>query len=205
MPKSLKIRLMKLPLTKKLVLIGSGIALISVFLPWYSDIDRFKTGDTFLGIGGPLYLAGLLVLVASTISFGLIVLQLMEKPMPKLPVSENKLYIFNGGISVFMLVLAASVYFHSKFGVNLVDKSAGIGMIFGFIGSGLEIAGGFLNTRVKEVNFDEEGHLEPLIRVDDREQADINVKRDTPIKESNTKAWDYVQDSINNYNSDDKD
>lgn len=200
MPNSLKNKLKKLALTKKIILGSSAVAIISVFLPWYSDIDRFKIGDTFLGINGPLYLAGLLMLVAAAISCGIIVLQLMEKPLPKLPLAENKLHIFNGGISIFMLVLAASVYFHSKFGVNLTDKNAGIGMVLGFISSGGLILGGFLGMKTREINFEEEGHVEPLITIENREKRDISPDKEVTVEEA-TKAWDQVQESINNYRS----
>lgn len=196
-------------LSKKLVLAGSALAFISVFLPWYSDIDRFKIGDTFLGISGPLYLAGLMVLVASSISLGLIVLELMEKPLPKLHLEESKLHILNGGMSVFMLILAASVYFHSKFGINLTDKSAGIGMSLGFMGSGLSILGGFLNMKVKDET------VEPLINIEDREQSDIKLHEKMTVADAlalqekeeaaKTKAWDYAQDAINHYHSSEED
>ncbi|MBI4231741.1 hypothetical protein HY605_00795, partial [Candidatus Peregrinibacteria bacterium] len=71
MPNSFKSRLKKLAISKKLILVGSGLMVVSAFLPWYSDLDRFKIGDTFLGITGPLYLVGFLVLLAGLASFGL--------------------------------------------------------------------------------------------------------------------------------------
>ena len=80
MPDSFKRRLKALDVTKKLVLVGSAIAVVSVFLPWYKDIDKFRTGDMFLGISGPLYLAGLIVLLTAGASLGIIMLKLLEKP-----------------------------------------------------------------------------------------------------------------------------
>ncbi len=168
---SLKNRLKELSLSHKFVLIGSALAFISVFLPWYSDIDRFKTGDTFLGITGPLYLVGIMVLVASLASFGIILMRLLDKPAPKLPVSENYFHIFTSSVAAVMLVLALSVYFHPKFGVNLIDKAAGIGLYLSFIGSGLVMLGGFLANQKREVKrvleIEDEGEAEPLIKIED--------------------------------------
>ena len=53
-----KNRLKSLKLSKKIIYFSSALTILSVFMPWYSDIDKFKIGDSFLGITGPLYLAG---------------------------------------------------------------------------------------------------------------------------------------------------
>lgn len=216
MPDSFKYRLKKLPITQKLILIGSFLAIIGVFLPWYKDIDRFNIGDSFLGITGPLYLAGFLVLLAFAISFAVVTFKLLDKPLPKLPMKERYLHILSSALSVFLLILAASVYFHPKFGINLTDKSLGIGMILGFIGSGLVLLASILNGKIKEVDFDMEGHLEPLIEMTEREASNIDTRpkdkielnKDTTIEEamrasrvneSSGKSWGPVQESINNY------
>jgi len=83
-----KSRLKRLPFKEKLVLIGGFLVVIGSFLPWYKDLDKFRTGDTFLGITGPLYLAGLIVLVSGLVSFGLIMAKLLEKRGLKLPMQE---------------------------------------------------------------------------------------------------------------------
>lgn len=111
--------------------------MISTVLPWYSDIDRFNIGDTFLGITGPLYLAGFTVLAASAASFTLIMLNLLGKRQPRLPVKEGHLHVFDAIISGVMLLLVNSVYFHPKFGISIADKSLGVGMLLAFAGVSL--------------------------------------------------------------------
>lgn len=215
MPNSFKLRLKQLPLNGKLVLVGSFVMIVSVFLPWYQDIDRFKIGDTFLGITGPLYLAGLIVLLSSAAAFGLIILKLMEKPLPKLPLKENYFYIAVSALSALMLVLSASVYFHNKFGVNLADKSMGLGMIVGFVGVGMVFGGGLLNGRARAVDFDTEGSVEPLIEIDTEERVpgDTGLNRRSTIaefeeaykrKEAPTAAWGQVQESLNSLGDEEK-
>lgn len=216
MSNSFKNRLKKLSISKKLILAGSGIMVVSAFLPWYSDIDRFKVGDTFLGITGPLYLLGFIVLIAGLASFGLIFLQLLNKKAPKLPLEEGHFHIFNCVLSFLMLVIASSVYFHAKFGINVIDKSAGAGLILAFIATGIVLLGSMLAIRKTEVDFEEEqGHLEPLIEIDEREKVglkeehfetatafDPELDRNATIEESlesansSTRAWNQLQESI---------
>ena len=199
-----KTRLKSLPLTQKFVLLGSILAMLGAFMPWYSDVDRFKTGDSFLGITGPMYLAGFFVLVGGLISLALILSKLMEKDLPKLPLKEAHIHIFTGGLSVLMLILAASVYFHPKFGVNLTDKNMGFGMMLDFMGVGLVILGGILALRTdKEIDFGGSGKIEPLIDIE-REKRELDFNRNTTVGQAmdayskSPSGWGPVQESINN-------
>lgn len=210
MPDSFKLRLKNLPLVKKAILLGSFLMMISAFMPWYTDLDKFRIGETFLGISGPMYLAGFMVLLAGGASFGILMMHILEKPLPKLPVKDLQIHVFGSVLSFFMLILTASVYFHPKFGVNLTDKSMGIGMILAFIGSGAVLLAGILSLRSKEVDFDLEGHLDPLIDMDleNRPKPDHGIKKDITVGEAMEKyqdtkpnAWGQVEESINNLKS----
>lgn len=168
METSLKARFKKLPLSRKLVLIGSFAMVLSVFLPWYSDIDQFNSGETFLGITGPLYLAGFFVFIAAAMSFGITLLNMLERPEPRLPMKTSHFHVAVSGFSIFMLLLTSSVYFHPKFGINLTDKNAGIGMMMALAGS-LMVAGGAVlkikagkNLSTFEENVDK--HVAPLVK-----------------------------------------
>jgi len=156
-------KLKKLSLPLKLTGIGAFVAFVSVFLPWYSDIDKFKTGDTFLGVNGPLYLIGFLFLGLATFSLVLVMHNVFGKKIPKMPIEEEYAYMFSGAGSLFLLLIACSIYFHSKFGVNITLKQAGIGMIMAFVGASLVVLGGYLKKNKKTVSFDTEGKLEHLI------------------------------------------
>lgn len=196
MPNTFKTRLKHLAFNKKLVFIGSTLMIISVFMPWYKDIDKFKFGESFLGITGPLYLAGFILLTSAVCSFGIILLKLLDKPTPKLPISENHLHVAVSGLSLLMLIMTVSVYFHSKFGINLTDKSVGFGMIIAFIGSGLTMVGAILSIKRKTVDFENlEGKIEPLINInlEERRSHDLPLKRETTIEEA-TNAWGSAKD-----------
>ncbi|MFA6305689.1 MAG: hypothetical protein WC651_03085 [Candidatus Gracilibacteria bacterium] len=168
MPDSLKYKFRQLPFYKKLALAGGFLMFLGAFLPWYQDIDKFKTGDMFLGITGPMYLAGLLVLVSGVACALVAGMKLFKKSELKLPLSDIHIFIAASGLSILMLVLALSVYFHPKFGINLTEKNVGIGIIFSFIGTGLTILGAFAGLKKKEVDFDIEGEIKPLIDIEDR-------------------------------------
>lgn len=200
MADTLKTRLKKLSLNQKFILTGSFLAVVSTILPWYRDLDKFNTGDSFLGITGPLYLAGLIVLLASAASFSLIAMRLFDRPLPKLPLSEKHFHIFTGCLSIFMIVMTASVYFHPKFGINLTEKTAGIGMILALIGSGLELLGTILREKVQ--NFHSDGHLDALIsmthtdrmgsiREPEVDQGEVKVAVNESLEEFINKDYDY--------------
>lgn len=132
---------------EKLVFLGSFLNLISVFLPWYSDLDRFGTGDVFLGITGPLYLAGILVLLVNLSSFVTVFLKFLRKSNFNLPIEDRVLFIVSGIITCSILLLSLSVFFHEKFGLNVIEKSLGVGVILGFIGGFLVFLGGILQSK----------------------------------------------------------
>lgn len=190
-------------------MIGGLLTALSVFMPWYSDVDKFNIGETFLGISGPLYLAGFFVFVSGAVSMALIAMKMMEKNMPRLPMKEAQMHIAGSVLSLFMLVLTASAYFHPRFGVNLTDKSLGFGMIIAFIGTGVMMIGGLLVMKAKEVSFDVEGSIAPLINMD-REKASLNMQ-DVTVGEAmarhgqtaysgRSNGWGPVQESINELN-----
>lgn len=206
MAQTFKTRLKALPFNRKVVLFGSALGILSVVMPWYSDIDRFGVGDQFLGITGPLYLAGLLVLVSGGLSFAYLMMKIAGKRTPVLPLEEGHFHIGNGALSLFMILMASSVYFHDKFGVSLVDKQAGFGMLLALFAGVTITVGGILITRSNEEigSFEEEidDHMEPLIDLNQRSQGDIMDREMTveeAIQESETKVWGQVEESINQF------
>lgn len=201
MPNSFKNRLKKLPLSKKFVFFGSLLAIIGVFLPWYQDFDKFNTGDMYLGLSGPLYLAGLIVLLAAVGSFSVVMTKLLQKPTPKLPLKEDHFFALNSGLSLFMLVMSLSVFFHPKFGINVIDKSMGIGMMLTFVGSGLALLGAILAIKKHDVSFDEEGHLDPLIDLEKQQRMQQDLEDHShEVKTAVQESIEEFTDSSNNTN-----
>ena len=144
---------------RKLVLIGSALTVLATFLPWYSDIDRFNVGDTFLGISGPLYLLGLVTLVAAGGSVLILTMKLTGRKKPQILSDEGHYHLINSVIVLGMLLLASSIYLHPKFGISLADKSLGIGMIFAFAGAIVSGIGAWMSK-------DERAELADTITID---------------------------------------
>ena len=137
----------KLPMAQKVIGVGSVLAIISSFLTWYKDIDAFDRGGAYLGITGPLYLIGYVIVCLSVFSLALTVFHLLEKKIPSLPIKESMVYIFSGATSLFLLVIANSIYFHPQFGLNITSKEYGIGMMIAFVGSVAITVGGVMQNR----------------------------------------------------------
>lgn len=180
---SFKMRLQNLSLSNKILAVASILLMISALLPWYTDIDKYKIGDSFLGITGPMYLAGFIVLIAGVLSFTLVAFNFLDKKIPKLPLSEVQTYFSSAAISVIMLILAASVYFHPKFGINITEKNAGIGMFLGFIASGILVLGAFLEKKSSSKNsINRASHIESMIEMglEERQKGEIQQEEPSP-------------------------
>ena len=168
----------QLPIHQKIIGIGSAIAILSAFLTWYKDIDAFDRGGTYLGVTGPLYLIGYIMVCLSIFSLSLTVLHLLEKKIPPLPIKESMVYIFSGATSLFLLVIANSIYFHPQFGLNITSKEHGIGMILAFIGSSAITIGGVMQNResgtsrlIKE--FQEEAQMPDIKQEERKERLEV--------------------------------
>lgn len=154
---------------QKIVGIGSLFLVASVFLPWYEDLDAYNIGDRFLGITGPTSLIGLLILVLSGVILLTFVLRLTNRRALRLPLKEHVFNIFVGAQSFFLLMIVNSIFFHSKFGVNITLKESKFGMILAFVGCLFITFGGYLQMR-EQKSLGTEGRLEPLIDLSDIEK-----------------------------------
>jgi hypothetical protein len=140
-----------LPFERKLIGAGALLLALSVFLPWYQDLDSFKTGDIFLGITGPLYLLGLSLLGLAVADIAIIVSGEFGKKLPMFAVKPSSFFLGSGIAAFYLLLAINSVYFHNKFGVNITIKESQFGMFLAFIASSLVTIGGYLSGREKKV------------------------------------------------------
>ncbi|MBU2524730.1 hypothetical protein KKG71_06080 [Patescibacteria group bacterium] len=120
---------------KKLILLGSLIAIFGTLLPWYADLDSRNIASKFYGISGPLYLLGGFILLGSIFAFYAEFSKLMGKRL----LQSKKFSYVQGAIglqSVFLVILAFSIYFHTKFGLGYVSTKAPlVGIYMTLIGS----------------------------------------------------------------------
>lgn len=139
----------ELSFEQKMIAFGGLLAAISVFMPWYQDIDRFETGFKFYGITGPLYLVGLFFLATGLSILGTLFVNRIKARVENFGFKLAHFYLVCGGFLLFLLILTNSVYFHQNFGVNITAKEFRFGMVFAFFATGLILAGGFFLRRAR--------------------------------------------------------
>lgn len=160
-------RIKELSTEQKFAFWGSLLVAASVFFPWYSDLDAFKTGDTFLGITGPLYLAGILMFGIGATSLATTLHRNTREKIERIFSSIGNFYLISAGFSGFLLLLADSIYLHPNFGVNIAIKELRIGMLIGLAGVVALAFGGYLLRKRQHSHrhIDIDSNLEPLIKM----------------------------------------
>lgn len=176
-----KIALSSLEVTRKWVFLSSAVIAVSSFLPWYKDLDAFGAGDLYLGVSGPLFLVGLMVLATSLLIGAWILLPALGKRLPRFHFKEGEVFMFLGVQDLVLLLIANSVFFHPKFGVNITLKETGFGMIVAFIGVFLLLWSGYnLYRKEKHNAIPREGRApEPLIKFPEQ-KPEIRLQQERP-------------------------
>lgn len=183
-----------LRLGEQVAFVGSLLSVLAVFLPWYSDLDQFKTGTTFLGITGPLYLAGLLVLLSNMACLTAVIMKMRGLDLRH--VKENYLFMGSSVMSLFMVIMSMSVYFHPKFGINIADKSSGAGMIMAAIGGIIVLAGGILvSKKIASTRSILELHSEHLAEIDPMHRESSGLTPNMTIEQAEKMAD--IHDELN--------
>ncbi len=136
-----------LTVSEKLISSGSLLMILGAFLPWYNDLDRFNIGDVFLGVTGPLTLIGVSLIGFALFSLSLVFLKDRTKIFDLIPHQKVNFHFFEGIFSFYLLILASSIYFNAKFGINLSQKQSGVGMFLCFIAASLLTIGGYLDKK----------------------------------------------------------
>ena len=162
----------ELPFEKKLAAAGSILMIVSLFFPWYQDLDSFRTGDTYIGLNGPMYFAGFTLLVLASLSLLVIITDYLDKKIPLFNVKAARFHLLTGIFSFYMLFLIGSVYFNSHFGVNITLKQSQFGMFMAYISASLITIGGYFSGRERKSimkDFEKETR-EAVIKVPNPEQ-----------------------------------
>ena len=211
---SIKRSILSLPTSRKLVGLGSLLMIISLVLPWYQDVDNFKTGDMFLGLTGPLYAVGYSMLSLSVINIVLLTLEAKKKDQVLFGLKSSSAYFYAGISCFYLLLVTNTVYFHPKFGINITLKQSDFGMFAAFIAGAFITIGGYLSNRpvlalVKEKNIaevkTEEKKVESVINIDNvmerkarqpiTKSIQVNQPVTQPITQQDRQPINQVKDS----------
>jgi len=136
-----------MPATKKTILLASGVLTVSAFLPWYDNRNSFGVGETYLGIEGPLFLVGALIAVFGAVSFSNIFFPLLGRNFFKLKKKMGATAISLGLQSLFLIVVANSVFYHPSFGTNVSHKGTRFGMMTAFVAIAVMVIAGWITHR----------------------------------------------------------
>jgi len=141
----------KLNTAAKIQLIGSSLLILSLFLNWYSDVDVFRSGDTYTGLNGPMYFVGLNLLAVAIANMVLTLGKSWRvgffRKMTE--TSLGKLQMFFGFGAMYLLIIVNSVYFNPQFGLNILSKKSEIGVMVALVSTVLICVGGYLAFRKK--------------------------------------------------------
>lgn len=199
----------ELPFEKKIVGVGTLAMVVSLFFPWYQDLDSFHTGDTFTGLTGPMYFAGFTFLVLASLSLLVMVMDHLNKQLPIFKVKTSLLHLWSGIFSFYLLFLVGTAYFHPAFGVNITMKQSGFGMFIAYAAAAMLTIGGYLEGRgraaVKDFEKETREDAVALPPVADRkvvhpmiERKPREIVRSTPAKQRTAEqpAMELEADSV---------
>lgn len=178
------------PLHLKVIVISSLLLFVSMFLPWYQDVDAFHTGDQFLGITGPTSFIGLSILILAACSSLLSIYKMIGRKLVKLPWKESSFYAFVACQSFFLLAITNSIFLDIKFGVNITMKETLFGMSLALLTSvGLGV-GVYLMKKFESTaaSHNETGDLKPLISFKERSHTSMSGTYSAPSTQTQTSS-----------------
>lgn len=133
-------------MSEKVTMVGAGLTILSLFLPWYRDLDAWGKGDTFLGLTGPLSAIGLVILLGSTAVFAKMLGRMLNKRIRLLEKYEQ-LSAYVAAENFLLFIITASIYFDPKFGVNITLKQTAFGLFLCLIGTAVTAFGTYLKGK----------------------------------------------------------
>ena len=139
-----------LPSRYRAMYIGMVVSSVALFMPWYSDVDAFNAGASYLGITGPTSVMGISLLVLNVVTLGLITFKFRFDKDARLPLSRKVLEKVHGPMYLYMIFLMMSVYFSDDFGINVANKTAGFGVYVGAAGAFISTIAGLRKRKVIE-------------------------------------------------------
>lgn len=151
---------LRLPLMKKAILVSGAGLMLSTVMPWYDTRNSFGIGETYLGIQGPLFVIGALVLVCGAVSFSNIFFSLMGRKFFNLKKRGGTTSLILGAQSLLFVLMGNVIFYNPEFGTDVGSKTTRFGMVVAFVSIGTMIIAGWL-ARKKE--NEEEDDVEDIM------------------------------------------
>lgn len=169
---------LRLTIARKGLFLSSALLMLSPLLPWYDNRNSFGLGDSFIGLKGPLFLVGTLVMVAGAISFFNLFLPLTGKAFFKSRKKSGLVGLVAASVSLLLILVANSVFFHPDFGSTANQKATRFGMMLAFASSGVMLLTGYWAHRKEKTEEPEDiaDLFEPM-------EAEPQVAASVPVQQ----------------------
>ncbi|MFA5793222.1 MAG: hypothetical protein WC897_05150 [Candidatus Gracilibacteria bacterium] len=146
---------LRLPFVKKAILLGSMMAMISTIMPWYDQRNSVGIGDTYLGIQGPLFVIGVLVLGFAGVTFFNLFLPLLGRNFFNLRRKSGVLSLILGAESLLFLLVGNVIFYNPDFGLSSSTKGTRFGMMVAFLSVGLMMIAGYFAKKYEKNEAEE--------------------------------------------------
>ena len=156
----LKQGFLRLPPMKKVVLVSSFTLCVSTVMPWYDQRNNFGVGDTYLGLQGPLFMIGAIMLLCGAVSFFNMFLPLLGRNFFDLKRKTGSVALLMGSQALLLLVVANSIFFHPAFAATVNNKMTRFGMAIAFFSVGAMMISGWWTRRKDRSGVEEEQVME---------------------------------------------
>lgn len=156
---------LELPVPKKIVLMGSILTIVSMFMPVYSELSKWGKPIVYYGITGPMKWVGFSIIVFSFLPIVILLLPFSPFKNKKISLTLKNASIFASIQSLFLLLITSSIYLSVDFGVDLSIKEISFGMFLGLLGAVLNLFGGILvnNEKLTEKIFQTDEDKAPFL------------------------------------------
>ncbi|MFA5855371.1 MAG: hypothetical protein WC846_03785 [Candidatus Gracilibacteria bacterium] len=146
---------LRLPFVKKAVMVAGAATTVSTLMPWYDMRNSVGIGNTYLGVQGPLFVVGMLVLGFGAVSFLNLFLPLAGKSFFNLKRKGGATSMILGAQSLLLLLVANTTFYHPNFGLALSNKTTRFGMMMAFLSAGLMIISGYFARKYEATHGEE--------------------------------------------------
>jgi hypothetical protein len=153
---------------KKVILVSSFTLCVSTVMPWYDQRNNFGVGDTYLGLQGPLFMIGIVMLLCGAASFFNMFLPLFGKNFFDLKRRTGSVALIMGTQALLLLLVANSIFLHPAFAATVNNKTTRFGMAVAFFSVGAMMISGWWTRRkdragvVEEQEEEVEEFMEPV-------------------------------------------
>ncbi len=185
----LKQGFLRLPPMKKIILVSSATLMVSTVLPWYDQRNNFGVGDTFIGVQGPLFAVGLIVLGCGALAFFNMFLPLMGRNFFDLKRKSGSLALSLGTQSLLLMVVANSIFFHPDFAATINNKGTRFGMVVAFASIGAMMISGWWTRRKEKAG----GETEERENEMEDTMAEPVMDEEVPVETSSYSQPSYSQ------------